>query len=199
MTHYSGSVPETKRKIDWRAKAACRDVDPDDMFPENYERGIQYAKSICGGCPVRTACLIDAIDVGDNDHGIRGGLRPQERRAVARTVGDQYHDPQAVESAIMRALYPSSGERSLREVWEGYTKVLPGGHVGWTGKSTFPYRGHSYAPKKVAFMLHRGRAPEGNVRRTCAVVECVNPLHLADSEERARAEQLDAAATANAA
>lgn len=75
MTH-TGSVSN------WRARAACLGH-WDEMHPENNVHEIEHAKSICRPCPVRVACLRDAIRTGDNQWGIRAGLRPNERRAVA--------------------------------------------------------------------------------------------------------------------
>lgn len=63
--------------------AACRGEDPAIFYPtgrgEPLTRAIQAAKTICGGCPVREACLRAAIDHGEQ-YGIWGGLTPAERR-----------------------------------------------------------------------------------------------------------------------
>lgn len=189
MTHYTGTIPaSSKRKDDWRDAAACKDHDPDAMFPDSHEPDIRYARSICATCPVAMPCLIDALDVNDNDHGIRGGLKPGERRAVRQEAGDEYRDPEVLAAAIIRVLHPGTGDRTLREVWEEHTTPMAGGHLKWTGSNTFSFRGHSYSPKRAAFLIHRGREPKGIVRRTpdCPVVECVHPLHVEDNVERHR-------------
>lgn len=72
---------------DWRQRAACRDLDPELFFPVS-EIGpgahqADRAKSVCAGCPVRTACLEYALDNG-LDHGIFGGTTETERRALRR-------------------------------------------------------------------------------------------------------------------
>ncbi|MEV6180148.1 WhiB family transcriptional regulator [Streptomyces sp. NPDC052015] len=184
MTHHTGAVPDT-RPPSWLARVACRGLN-DLMFPDNHAPGIADAKAVCAGCPVSRECLIDAIRTGDNEHGIRGGLRPDERRKVRQLAGDRYSDATVLAAAVMQVLHPATATRTLREVWEELTYPLPGGHLGWRGSVTFSYQGHSYAPKKTAFQLHRGRDPEGIVRRTCPVVECVNALHLEDNRERLR-------------
>ncbi|MEU3851775.1 WhiB family transcriptional regulator [Streptomyces sp. NPDC029554] len=186
MSNYTGAVPETKRKPDWRTQAACRadSVKPDEMFPDNNEHGIAHAKAICASCPVAMACLQHALRTGDNEHGIRGGLKPAERRAVAKIVRDRHRSEQAVTVAVQQVLYPATARRSLREVWEEHTYPMPDGHLGWNGSLTFSWRGHSYAPKRTSFALDRGHDPKGIVRRTCPVVECVHPLHLEDNAER---------------
>ncbi len=79
----------------WVKQAVCRD-DPDAMFPDNNEAGIAYARSVCAPCPVRRECLIDAIRTGDNEHGIRAGLKPCERRAVVKELARREQAVQAV-------------------------------------------------------------------------------------------------------
>jgi hypothetical protein len=73
---------------DWRARAACRDVDPEMFFPVA-EAGtpagdvaILHAKRVCRGCPVRAECLTFALEV--LPYGIAGGLTADERRALRR-------------------------------------------------------------------------------------------------------------------
>lgn len=82
---------------DWRASAACRGEDPELFFPVSEtaliaQMDIRRAKDICLGCPVRQACLDDAMDVEGRSgvayrHGIRGGLLASERAALARRRG----------------------------------------------------------------------------------------------------------------
>ncbi|MFB7866967.1 WhiB family transcriptional regulator [Streptomyces sp. NPDC056069] len=77
----------TTKAPDWRQSAACRSVEPDDMFPApGYKPGIERAKNVCLGCPVRRQCLDAtlAIEGGitkDNRYGIAGGLTPSQRYA----------------------------------------------------------------------------------------------------------------------
>ncbi len=55
----------------------------DLFFEEDDLQVIAYAKSICAGCVVRAECL----DIGMSERfGIRGGLTPQERRSLRKTV-----------------------------------------------------------------------------------------------------------------
>jgi len=64
----------------WRTLAACKGADTRIFFPE---RGGDYAtaKAICAECPVRQACLEDALETGEL-HGIRGGRSERERRRM---------------------------------------------------------------------------------------------------------------------
>jgi WhiB family transcriptional regulator, redox-sensing transcriptional regulator len=76
----------SQRATDWRTFAACRKEDPELFFPLPGEAGkIAAAKRICGSCPVRRACLADALAMeggrsGESRHGVRGGLGPSGRR-----------------------------------------------------------------------------------------------------------------------
>ena len=72
---------------DWRAEAACRDMDPEMFSPASYE-GLgavkaEQAKAVCRGCDVSERCLADAIALED-DTTVRGGMTPDERRAWRR-------------------------------------------------------------------------------------------------------------------
>lgn len=63
----------------WRADAACRGHDPalwypTDQTPSRHRPGTH----ICHICPVRLCCLDHAIRTGE-EHGIWGGLTPQQR------------------------------------------------------------------------------------------------------------------------
>lgn len=85
MNANPGAVRVMERTVDWRDAAVCR-VDPDAMFPDNNEHGIEQARRVCALCPVTQECLAHALRTGDNEHGIRGGLKPSERRAVLREL-----------------------------------------------------------------------------------------------------------------
>lgn len=72
---------------DWRARAVCRDTDPDLFFPigtsEPALEQIRNAKTICAGCAVKAQCLEWALET--NQHvGIWGGLTEDERRDLRR-------------------------------------------------------------------------------------------------------------------
>jgi WhiB family redox-sensing transcriptional regulator len=66
----------------WRDEALCQQTDPDVFFPEKGYTS-RAAKKVCGRCPVRTACLADAISTTE-PHGIRGGMTPRERLTFAQ-------------------------------------------------------------------------------------------------------------------
>jgi WhiB family redox-sensing transcriptional regulator len=69
---------------DWTTQAACATADPDLFFPEpgaSAER-IREAKEICSSCPVKQACLEDAMRRGE-EQAICGGLTANERQELS--------------------------------------------------------------------------------------------------------------------
>lgn len=82
------TVPVTA-PIGWLAKAECRShnpawfVPPEDM-PPSYARG----KAVCMRCPVRDACLNDALTKeghapAEDRAGLWGGMSPEQRANIA--------------------------------------------------------------------------------------------------------------------
>jgi len=75
------SAPED---TDWRAQAACRDVDPELFFPVSTSGAsvpqIEEAKQVCRACPVCGPCLRWALERGENA-GVWGGTTEDERRS----------------------------------------------------------------------------------------------------------------------
>lgn len=71
--------------VGWRARAACRDTDPDVFFPPG-GRAVGRALLICAGCPVREPCLDLALEAESEiprlRYGVFGGLTPRERGAL---------------------------------------------------------------------------------------------------------------------
>jgi len=74
---------------DWRDAACAGHPDPDLWFPERNGKRARAAIAICGGCPVRAACLATSR-IARAEYGIWGGLTESERKAehapVARTA-----------------------------------------------------------------------------------------------------------------
>lgn len=73
--------------MDWRHRAACRDVDPELFFPIGNTGPailqIEEAKQVCKRCDVTDACLRWALESGQ-DAGVWGGMGEDERRALKR-------------------------------------------------------------------------------------------------------------------
>lgn len=70
---------------EWRRRALCRDGDPDRLFVRGAAQ--REAKLVCFGCPVRTECLVEALD-HRIEFGVWGGMTERERRALLRRRPD---------------------------------------------------------------------------------------------------------------
>src|SRR5690606_38586989 len=74
-------------RMDWRHRAACRDVDPERFFPIGNTRPailqIEDAKQVCQRLDVTYACLICALEYVQ-EAGVWGGMSEDERRALKR-------------------------------------------------------------------------------------------------------------------
>ncbi len=74
--------------MDWRHRAACRDVDPELFFPIGNTGPailqIEEAKQVCRRCDVSAACLRWALESGQ-ESGVWGGMGEDERRALRRS------------------------------------------------------------------------------------------------------------------
>lgn len=69
-------------RLDWKLKAACRNLDTSLFFPDS-EADAGAAKDVCAICPVRQECLEFALDTRQHD-GVWGGLTESERKRVRR-------------------------------------------------------------------------------------------------------------------
>lgn len=65
--------------MEWRFRAACRNVNPEWFFPKYAPS--RKVKAICEGCPVREQCLAYAIE-HDVEYGVWGGMIRKEREAM---------------------------------------------------------------------------------------------------------------------
>lgn len=81
---------------------------------------------------------------------------------------------------------------TLKQKWEANTRP-DGGHLEWTGwrnSAGVPvvrHRGFQGSAYRVAFRIHHGRVPEGQVRNVCGMPGCVAGGHLADRVMRGAA------------
>jgi WhiB family transcriptional regulator, redox-sensing transcriptional regulator len=66
---------------DWASQAQCKQSRPDELFVRGAAQN--RAKQLCGGCPVKTECLAEALD-NQIEWGVWGGMTERERRAVLR-------------------------------------------------------------------------------------------------------------------
>ena len=74
---------------DWRARAACRDTDPDLFFPVGTTghavEQIESAKAVCLLCEAQVACLEFALAT-NQESGVWGANSEEERRKLRRAA-----------------------------------------------------------------------------------------------------------------
>lgn len=188
MSHYTGPVPAADSKPDWRTDALCREEDPELFFPKGYDGpwqlAIAEAKSVCRRCPVVEQCLQFAL-AEDIPSGIFGGLTDKERASLRRSVRRGNTAPEEVNDKAASARQ-TRRPQTLQALFDDNTVRLFDGHLAWTGKAQAWFEGRAYSPKKLAFIVDRGREPEGRVLNDCGNSECVLPAHVADDAERMR-------------
>lgn len=72
----------------WDDHAACRGHDTRLFFADARAGDYQAARRFCNRCPVRAACLDEAMRFesgnAENRYGMFGGLTPDERADLAR-------------------------------------------------------------------------------------------------------------------
>ncbi|MFF3354123.1 WhiB family transcriptional regulator [Streptomyces sp. NPDC002917] len=90
----------------WSERAACRSSDPDELF--DAAAGQNRAKAVCTGCPVRTECLVEALD-NRVEFGVWGGMTERERRALLRRRPDVTSWRHVLEAARIAHEQPRAG------------------------------------------------------------------------------------------
>ncbi|MFZ6003973.1 MAG: WhiB family transcriptional regulator [Actinomycetota bacterium] len=73
-------------ELEWMARGSCANVPPATFFP-NDGAGVEVARKICAGCPVRELCLEHAL-AHRIDHGVWGGCSERERRRILKRRRD---------------------------------------------------------------------------------------------------------------
>lgn len=71
---------------EWMVKGNCRDEPPSRFFPSDGV-GVEVARRICAGCPVKSPCLEYALEQRV-DHGVWGGASERERRRILKRRRD---------------------------------------------------------------------------------------------------------------
>jgi WhiB family transcriptional regulator, redox-sensing transcriptional regulator len=66
----------------WMEQGLCRDRTPATFFPSDGV-GVDVARKICAGCPVKDGCLEYALE-NRIDHGVWGGCSERERRRILK-------------------------------------------------------------------------------------------------------------------
>ena len=73
---------------DWRAQAACRNIEPDFFFPSGTTGQavdqIDAAKAVCRSCCSRSECLEFALAT-NQESGVWGATSEEERRKLRKS------------------------------------------------------------------------------------------------------------------
>lgn len=69
----------------WAGAAACAQTSPDTLFVRGAAQ--RTARELCFSCPVRSACLVEALSSG-TEFGVWGGMTERERRALLKRYPD---------------------------------------------------------------------------------------------------------------
>jgi WhiB family redox-sensing transcriptional regulator len=94
----------------WMADAACREAPTGvSWFPERGESGVE-AKRVCGGCLVRSECLVWALGQGWELQGIWGGCSYGERRRMLRQGSSGRGGRGPLSATVASSVPGSSGE-----------------------------------------------------------------------------------------
>lgn len=177
MTHHTGTEPA----VDWHDQAACVGENPELFYAgDRNPKATQQARDICGGCPVRTPCLLAAYTEGDV-WTMRAGRTPRQRTAHLRKADGN------VAHAVADAL--GDGTVLLQQVYAHHTQPADGGHVVWTDiRPVINVHRKQYTVHRLAWIVLHGAEPVGTVRRLCTVEGCVAKACLADRRMRDQAE-----------
>ena len=68
--------------LDWMPRGLCASLPPSTFFPSD-GAGVEEARKICAGCPVKKQCLEHALEQRI-DHGVWGGCSERERRRILK-------------------------------------------------------------------------------------------------------------------
>ena len=66
----------------WMLDGHCRGKEPSFFFPSDGV-GVEHARKVCAGCPVKLECLEYALQYRI-EHGVWGGASERERRRILR-------------------------------------------------------------------------------------------------------------------
>lgn len=166
----------------WTLDAACRESDPDLMFPPpGNNHWLQNARDICRSCPVAIECLTEAMQFERGGktmrHGIHAGTTPHQRAELAKDIKDGQPLDEAVKATVARVLRT----RSLNDGVAESTIAIDSGHILWIGGAQLRVGPKAYAPRVAVFLVGHGRRPEGHIRNACDFADCVAWEHLTDS------------------
>lgn len=96
----------------WRTEAACNSDQVDPAWFDTDGKGMTpvLGLRVCGGCPVRLDCLLEALEVsGSDDYGVWGGTTPNARHEIRMRRSTI---PRAIAAGDRLAKLRTSGEQA---------------------------------------------------------------------------------------
>ena len=78
----NSAPPDPDSPTAWMADGSCRMYPPATVVPSDGV-GVDKARKICVGCPVKERCLDHALDERI-EHGVWGGCSERERRRILK-------------------------------------------------------------------------------------------------------------------
>ncbi|MFE7626061.1 hypothetical protein [Streptomyces sp. NPDC057509] len=115
-------------------------------------------------------------------------------REVAHRLNTSPRHVAAARTALGLPRHPPGPKSagSPQDLFRKHTHPVAGGHLEWTGRrnddglAVFCWGGRNHTAARVAFVMHHGRQPVGNVKAGCGVDGCVTPAHMEDQPMRAQ-------------
>lgn len=182
----AGPVLSAAEPVPWYHRGACKDMDLRLFFPELGETG-EKARRICAGCPVRRACLDEAMQQEKGlgvtlRHGVRGGLTGPERAEA-----DQ-GPRRARRSRPLPLLTDRQVERFQALLHPGGCGLTWAGPV-YDGRLVFTAaRSMNIGARRLAYALATGEDPGARpVRQRCGDPMCMTGKCLTTDPLPARA------------
>jgi WhiB family redox-sensing transcriptional regulator len=175
------TVVEDDGRQAWLDQAACRDLDPEQFFPEPGEQAkAAEAKAICAGCQVRDQCRDLAVKAAgglDADHGVFGGTLPAER---SRLRGNTFPEPSALRERqeLAEQAHQLADEVGMRQAARQlgiHRDALKAAFTQW--RLPAPERRHGWQPSR--FLTDRAEA-----ERAFQLAEHLGSINAAAAELR---------------
>jgi WhiB family redox-sensing transcriptional regulator len=167
---------ELEPKVDWHEAAACDGGDLDQWFAEGAQAArFDRARAICEECPVKAACLRDALAEEDGlpaqlRFGLRGGKTREQRAILGGQVNDKTVCGKDVGTANGVARHRASGSKMLCPAchWHAKEHGTPDAfeHGTRAGYNTHRRRGEDACPACMQARKHydRSRLADPEVR-----------------------------------
>lgn len=192
--HATGATTQSRSDLD-EAKALCNSC-PVRQACQDWALTNREAYGLWGGLTEGERRRILRIRIAGGEAEPRKGGRPLAACGTPSAYDRHIKLGEPVDDACRAAHARATAERqarakqqkptSLAALFKAHTKRLYGGHLAWTGPAKPSFKGRTYNPKQVAFIIDRGREPVGRVLNDCGNSECVLPAHVADESERMR-------------